>query len=78
MAETVFTKDMTNTAATISTTDLAYYADHTTAALKDIAERYAANGAFTAQNFGADHPMAVEALKIANTAWAELVRRGEA
>lgn len=73
----MLTKDMTNTAATISPTDHGYYVDHSVAALKDIVERYTANSLWTADNFGADHPMAVEALAIANTAWAELVSREE-
>ena len=68
----------TNASATISPTEVDFFADHSTATLRLIVEEKTAASKWTAVNFGADHPMAEAAMSIANAAWGQLVLRGEA
>ena len=65
---------MTNT-ATISPTEVEFYANHTDESLRTIKAKYTADSAYIAQFSGADHPLSVEAMRIANAAWAALTIR---
>ena len=62
---------MTTATATISPTDYRWYDSHSDEALATIIERYTAQSAAMA-----GHPMADEAMAIANAAWEQQVRRG--
>jgi rubredoxin len=56
-------------------TEIEFYADHSYTALESIVHRCTAAGMEIALTHGAEHPMAVENLAIANAAWAEMQRR---
>ena len=64
-----------NNTATISPTEVEFYANHTDDSLRTIKAKYTADSAYIAQFSGADHPLSVEAMRIANAAWAALVIR---
>ncbi len=63
---------MTTNTKTISPTDIAFYAKHSTEALHNIVARYGATA-----NAMIGSPLGIEALAIEFAARAELIRRGE-
>jgi hypothetical protein len=67
----------TNAPKTTGPTEIDFFAGHASRTLRLIAAEKTAASAWTAERFGADHPMALEALRIANAAWGQLVLRGE-
>lgn len=59
-------------------TETGFFADHDTDVLRGIVESKTADSLAIALGHGADHPLSVEAMRIANAAWGQLVLRGEA
>jgi hypothetical protein len=59
----------------ISPTDVEFYVDHSVESLSTIVAKYTADSAYIAQFSGVDHPLSIEAMKIANAAWGALVTR---
>lgn len=61
---------------TICPTDTAFYDRHETDALLNLFERVVGDGATIAMNHGAEHPMAVENLRMAEAIAGQLMERG--
>jgi hypothetical protein len=68
---------MTTNRTFTSPTEIDFFAGHSTASLRKIVDQKTAESAYVAMNSGADHPIAVEMMSIANAAWGQLVLRGE-
>lgn len=66
---------MADTVQTISPTEVDYYADHTTEALERIVASYTDQSLSIALGSGADHPLSIEAMQIANAAWFQIELR---
>lgn len=66
------------TAKTTGPTEIDFFANHAADTLRKIVDEKTAGARWTAANFGADHPIALEQLSIANAAWGQLALRGEA
>lgn len=60
---------------TISPTEIDFFANHSDETLRKIVADKTADSAYVAMNSGADHPIAIEMMSIANAAWGQLALR---